>query len=119
VGKRAVDYALIKSLFPVSMVLQRVWGIVAVRHDCHGAHGRCPMCGHSPRSDTLSWSGQLWYCHRCAKGGSVVDLYAQAFGLPVYVAAVELCRRMERRDCWRRFRRPRTPRQKRNRDEAR
>ena len=114
----SIDYQAIKDSYPLGLVLQRVWGIVAVRRDRGGSHGRCPVCGSSPRSETLSWTDRLWYCHRCCVGGSVIDLYARVFGLPIYAAAAELGRRMDGRGCWQRYRGQRQPRRPRTREEA-
>jgi hypothetical protein len=111
----SLDYPAIKARYTVSAVLAACWGIRPVRRDRGGYHGRCPVCGHSPRSDTLSWTDRVWYCHRCCRGGSVIDLYATVYGQQCHEAAAELCRRMGGRPPWQR--RQRSDR-RRHREEA-
>jgi hypothetical protein len=96
----SIDYDALKVTYPVPQVLAEVWGIHAIRRDRGGWHGRCPVCGHSPRSDTLSWTDRLWYCHRCCRGGSVIDLYVAVYGQQLHEAAAELVRRMGGRPPW-------------------
>lgn len=96
----SIDYVALKQQYTVAQVLAQVWGITALRRDRGGSHGRCPMCGHSPRSDTLSWTEREWYCHRCCVGGSIIDLYARVFRVAVYDAARELSCRMGGRPPW-------------------
>jgi DNA primase len=35
-----------------------------------------------------------WHCFRCGAGGNALDLWIAVTGLPVYEAALDLCRRL-------------------------
>lgn len=56
--------------------------------------GPCPLHGsQSPTSRIFSVDlrRNLFRCFKCQAGGNQLDLWAQATGLPIYAASVELC----------------------------
>ncbi len=59
--------------------------------------GPCPLHGSkSPRSRSFAVSGEVWYCHKCKKGGGWLELWIQLYGLNAYDAAVLACEALGR-----------------------
>ena len=59
--------------------------------------GPCPVHGsHTPRSRSFAahLERHCWYCFRCGAGGNALDLWVAVTRLPVYEAALDLCRRL-------------------------
>jgi hypothetical protein len=59
--------------------------------------GPCPVHGsHTPRSRVFAahLERHCWQCFRCRAGGNVLDLWVAVTRLPVYAAALDLCRRL-------------------------
>lgn len=42
---------------------------------------RCPLPNHEDRNPSASYTGTVWYCHRCATGGDIYTLGSQLLGL--------------------------------------
>lgn len=58
--------------------------------------GPCPIHGSaSPQSRSLSvnLAKNTFQCFGCGQKGNQLDLFALVTGLPIYRAAIELCRR--------------------------
>ena len=58
-------------------------------------HGPCPVHGStSTTSGTFSVNlgTRRYYCHKCHSKGNHLELWAAITGLPIYAAAVDLCR---------------------------
>jgi DNA primase len=65
--------------------------------------GPCPLHGaRSPRSRSFAAHLQrhCWQCFRCGAGGNALDLWLAATGLPLYEAALDLCRRLNLEMPW-------------------
>ena len=59
------------------------------------SYGLCPLgCSSSPRCCSFDLEWNLWFCHKCHRGGNQLDLYAKARSLSIYPAAFELCKEM-------------------------
>ncbi len=66
-------------------------------------HGPCPVHGStSSRSRTFSVnvSSGRYYCHKCESQGNQLELWAAVRKLPLYAAAVDLCRVLGRDVPW-------------------
>jgi DNA primase len=66
-------------------------------------HGPCPVHhSTSPRSRTLSvnLSTRRYYCHKCRSSGNQVELWAAVKHLPIYDAAIDLCRALGHEIPW-------------------
>ena len=58
-------------------------------------YGRCPL--HEPRPGhrrcfSVNVASGRYYCHRCHNRGHQLELWAAATKLPLYQAAINLCR---------------------------
>jgi hypothetical protein len=63
------------------------------------SYGPCPVCERGrKREATLSVhrAEGWWRCHRCRKGGGVVEMAMHLTGLPCHPAALALCDQMGR-----------------------
>jgi hypothetical protein len=66
-------------------------------------YGPCPLHENtSKRSCSFSVNVVLgrYYCHRCHSHGNPLELWAAATKLPLYPAAIDLCRRLGRHVPW-------------------
>ena len=65
--------------------------------------GPCPVHG-SASADSRTFSVNLdtgrYYCHKCQSKGNQVELWAAVKKLPIYQAAVDLCRTLDRDVPW-------------------
>lgn len=64
---------------------------------CSGQQWRGPCPVHrstSPRSRSLSvnLSTRRYYCHKCQSKGNQIEFWAAVKQLPIYEAAIDLCR---------------------------
>jgi DNA primase len=65
--------------------------------------GPCPVHrSTSTRSRTLSvnLSTRRYYCHKCRSSGNQVELWAAVKHLPIYDAAIDLCRALGHKTPW-------------------
>jgi DNA primase len=103
-----IDFALLRGQVSLAQVLDLL-GFTPTTRSGPQVRGPCPLHGsRSPRSRSFAahLERQCWYCFRCGVGGNALDLYAAARRLPLYEAALELCRRLGRTPPWLRPRRP-------------
>jgi DNA primase len=66
-------------------------------------HGPCPVHrSSSTRSRTLSvnLSTRRYYCHKCHSKGNQIELWAAIKHLPIYDAAIDLCRKLGHEIPW-------------------
>jgi DNA primase len=66
-------------------------------------HGPCPV-HRSSSTNSRSFSVNLetgrYYCHKCHSYGNQLELWAAVHGLPMYEAALDLCRALGRDIPW-------------------
>jgi hypothetical protein len=58
-------------------------------------YGPCPLHDSKPRRDrcfSVNVAVGRYYCHRCHSHGHQLELWAAATTLPLYHAAIDLCR---------------------------
>jgi len=103
-----IDFALLRRQVSLTQVLDLLGFRPTTRHGPQ-VRGPCPVHGarssHS-RSFAAHLDRHCWHCFRCGAGGNALDLYAAATRLPLYAAALELCRRLGLTPPWLRPRRP-------------
>lgn len=88
----SIDFAALKELVSVRRALELLWWR-PVRRAGGQLRGPCPVHGSKrPGADTFAAAEREWYCHKCKRGGSVIDLWAGVRSLPLYEAALDLCR---------------------------
>jgi hypothetical protein len=57
---------------------------------------RCPSAGHEDQTPSCHVSADVFYCHGCGRGGSIVDLGGLLWEIePRGSGYVEICRRLE------------------------
>jgi DNA primase len=91
-----IDFVLLRRQVPLLQVLDLL-GFTPTRRCGPQVRGPCPLHGpRSPRSRSFAahLERHCWHCFRCGAGGNALDLYAAATRLPLYEAALELCRRL-------------------------
>ncbi len=65
--------------------------------------GPCPVhqsTSSSSRSLSVNLSTKRYYCHKCQSKGNQIELWAEVKKLPIYDAAVDLCRALGRDVPW-------------------
>lgn len=91
-----VDFAQVRALAPMSRVLELLhWSPVAEQGG--QLRGPCPVhASSSPHSRSFSVNVEkhTFQCFKCGCRGNQLDLFASATRLPLYEAAVELCRKL-------------------------
>ena len=91
-----IDFALLRRQVSLTQVLDLI-GFKPRMRCGPQVRGLCPLHDTpSPRSRSFAAHLQrhCWHCFRCGAGGNALDLYAAATRLPVYDAALHLCRRL-------------------------
>lgn len=108
-----IDYKAAREMVSVWEVLDLLgWKPTAAKGPMK--RGGCPVHkGKSPKPDYFCAWSEGFQCHVCGAGGGVLDLYAQATGLPLYDATRDLLKRLHkpvpylpRRSCRGPLRRP-------------
>lgn len=97
-----VDFNLLRRKITMTDVLSRL-GFEPTRRSGDQLHGPCPVHGsRSIRSRTFSVNLQTgrYYCHKCQSHGNQLELWAAVQKLPMYEAAVDLCRVVGREVPW-------------------
>ena len=90
---KSIDYEALKSLVPVRYAYRLLGLWIVPRPYSLSYRARCPQCGSSERSQTVSVLGREWHCHRCKIGGDVLRLVELTQRLDTYSAALWLCER--------------------------
>ena len=65
--------------------------------------GPCPVhqsTSLGSRSLSVNLASKRYYCHKCQSKGNQLELWAQITQLPIYDAAVDLCRTLGRPVPW-------------------
>ena len=97
-----VDFDRVRAEITMQQVLQLL-GFEPSR--CRGEqwYGRCPLPGCRPNR-RLSFSVNVavgrYYCHRCHRHGHQLELWAEATGLLLCPAAIDLCATLGREVPW-------------------
>ena len=97
-----VDFQVLRSEIPMSRVLEQL-GFEPTSRSGDQLHGPCPVHGStSSRSRTFSVNVRTgrYYCHKCRSQGNQLELWATARKLPIYEAALDLCRALGREVPW-------------------
>lgn len=91
-----IDYRALRQQVRLAQVLDLL-GFVPSARSGNQVRGPCPVHGSRTRR-SRSFSAHLerhcWQCFHCGAAGNALDLWAAATRLPLYEAAVDLCRRL-------------------------
>jgi DNA primase len=91
-----IDYRALRQRLRLAQVLDLLGFVPSARYR-NQVRGPCPVHGsRTPRSRSFAahLERQCWQCFNCGAHGNALDLWAAATKLPVYEAAVDLCRRL-------------------------
>ena len=91
-----IDYRALRCRLRLGQVLDLL-GFVPSTQCGPQVRGPCPLHGsRAPRGRSFAahLERHCWQCFRCGAGGNALDLWTAATGLPVYEAALDLCRRL-------------------------
>jgi DNA primase len=89
-----IDYSALRRRLRLGQVLELLNFVPATRCGAP-VRGPCPVHGsHTPQSRSLAAHREwhCWHCFRCGAGGNALDLWMAVTRLPVYAAALDLCR---------------------------
>jgi DNA primase len=91
-----IDFAELRRQLQLGQVLALL-DYVPATHRGAQVRGPCPLHG-SRRPKSHSFAAHLqrhcWQCFRCGAHGNALDLWVAVTQLPVYAAALDLCRRL-------------------------
>jgi DNA primase len=95
-------FAEIRAMIPLADVLDLV-NFIPCEVIRDQVRGPCPVhrstTPHS-RSFSANLKRDVYQCFRCGSSGNQLDLYAAVTGLPLFEAAVSLCKRLHRDVPW-------------------
>jgi len=92
-----IDFAALRRQVRLGDVLELCGFVPASRRGAQ-LRGPCPLHGsRTPRSRSFAahLERHCWQCFRCGAHGNALDLWAGLTHLPVYEAALDLCRRLQ------------------------
>jgi DNA primase len=93
-----IDYHALRQQITMREVLSLI-GFRATWRQGPQLRGRCPLPGcedRSARSFSVHLTRQIYRCFTCRAHGNALDLWAAVNGLPLYPAAITLCRALHR-----------------------
>lgn len=90
--KQAVDFALVKRLVSLSMVLSRYGLLDGLKRSGAQLVGRCPIHkGRNPRAFVVNTHDSTWRCFGdCDRGGATLELVAELENIDIREAAVRI-----------------------------
>jgi DNA primase len=97
-----VDYRVLRTEITMEEVLNQL-GFVPTSQSGDQLHGPCPVHGStsaSSRSLSINVQTGRYYCHKCQSHGNQLELWAAIHRLPIYEAAIDLCRALGRDVPW-------------------
>lgn len=97
-----VNFQVLRTEIPMRQVLDQL-GFEATSRSEDQLHGPCPVHGSkSNRSRAFSVNVRTgrYYCHKCQSHGNQLELWAAVRHLPIYEAALDLCRALGREVPW-------------------
>lgn len=97
-----VDFQSLRSEISMEDVLNQL-GFVPASQTGNQLHGPCPVHGStsaSSRSLSVNLETRRYYCHKCQSHGNQLELWAAVHRLPIYEAAIDLCRALGRSVPW-------------------
>ena len=93
-----IDFAALRSSITLAEVLAPL-SFVPTARDGAQLRGPCPVHGSqnpASRSFSANLDDNIFHCFQCGAHGNVLDLWAAVKGLPIYDAALDLCRQLGR-----------------------
>src|SRR5688572_9111597 len=97
-----VDFNVLRNEITMEDVLNQL-GFVSASQSGNQLHGPCPVHGSTSggsRSLSINLQTGRYYCHKCQSQGNQLELWAAVHRLPIYDAAIDLCRALGRDVPW-------------------
>ncbi len=97
-----VDFDVLRGEITMEQVLNQL-GFEPTTRSGHPWRGNCPVHGSkSERSRSFSVNVETgrYHCHKCQSKGNQLELWAAVKKLPLYEAALDLCRAFGRDVPW-------------------
>ena len=97
-----IDFAALRRQLRLGQVLELLGFVPSSRAGVQ-VRGPCPVHGSQTarsRSFAAHLERQCWQCFRCGAHGNALDLWAAATQVPLYEAALDLCRRLHLEIPW-------------------
>lgn len=97
-----VDFNVLRTEIAMEQVLNQL-GFQPTSRSGNQLRGPCPVHGStssSSRTFSVNMDTGRYYCHKCHSHGNQLELWAAVNKLPMYEAAVELCRALAREVPW-------------------
>jgi len=89
-----VDFNVLRAEITMEQVLNQLGFQATSRSGCQ-LHGPCPIhrsTSNRSRTFSVNLSSMRYYCHKCRSHGNQLELWAAVNQLPLYKAAINLCR---------------------------
>jgi len=97
-----VDFDRLRTEITMEQVLRQL-GFQPVARSGDQLHGPCPVHGSSSlwgRTFSVNLRSGRYYCHKCRSHGNLLELWAAVCHLPIYEAALDLCRALGHEVPW-------------------
>jgi hypothetical protein len=97
-----VDFNVLRTEITMEQVLNQL-GFQPTSRSGNQLHGPCPVHGStssSSRTFSVNLDTGRYYCHKCQSHGNQLELWAAVNKLPMYEAALDLCRALGREVPW-------------------
>jgi DNA primase len=97
-----VDFHVLRSEISMEQVLNLL-SFQPTSRAASQLHGPCPVhrsSSTSSRSFSVNLDTGRYYCHKCHSHGNQLELWAAVHQLPMYEAALDLCRALGRDVPW-------------------
>lgn len=97
-----VDFNTIRREITMEQVLNQI-GFEPTTRSGNQWYGRCPVHNSTAarsRSFSVNLDTGRYYCHKCKSHGNQLELWAAVTQLPLYQAAIDLCRVLGREVPW-------------------
>ena len=90
-----VDFDEIRTRFTIEGVLQKL-GWEGTRRRGAQVRGPCPVCNSGGHAFSVNLALNRYFCHHCKSRGNQLELWMAVMSLPVYEAAIDLCKTFNR-----------------------
>ena len=97
-----VDFNVLRTEITMEQVLKQL-GFQPTSRSGDQLHGPCLVHGSTSsgsRTFSVNLDSGRYYCHKCQSHGNQLELWAAVNKLPVYEAAIDLCRALGREVPW-------------------
>ena len=97
-----IDFNKLRAEITMEQVLNLI-NFQPSRRSGNQCRGPCPVhqsTSSTSRSLSVNLSTRRYYCHKCQSKGNQIEFWAEVKQLPIYDAAIDLCRALGRDVPW-------------------